>query len=68
MHSETNVHFQAAKKVLRYLLLSPNQGLLLASHNTVVLNAYCDNDWVGYPFTRRSITGFYVLLGKSPIS
>lgn len=68
MHSPTTAHMQAAKRVLRYLAGSTHQGILFANQNTAKLSAYCDSDWAGCPATRRSTSGFCVLLGKSPIS
>lgn len=68
MHSPTCVHFQAAKRVLRYLAGSPAQGILLVPQSAAKLQAYCDSDWEGCPNTRRSTTGFCLLLGKSPIT
>jgi len=29
---------------------------------------YCNSDWAGYPMTRRSITGYFVMLDFTPIS
>lgn len=68
MHCPTNVHLQAAKRVLRYLAGYKEQGILLASGSAAHLQAYCDGDWVGWPNSRRSTTGFCVMLGKSPIA
>ena len=68
MQSPTSVHIQAVKHLLRYVLLSPNQGILLAKDSAVQLKAYCDSDWASCPFSRRSTTSYCVLLGDSPIS
>ncbi|GKA92745.1 RmlC-like cupins superfamily protein [Tanacetum coccineum] len=68
MQSPTFVDMQAVKHLLRYLLNSPGQGILLTHDSAVQLKAYCDSDWASCPMTRRSTTGYCVLLGDSPIS
>ncbi|GKC78433.1 retrovirus-related pol polyprotein from transposon RE1 [Tanacetum coccineum] len=68
MQSPTSVHMQAVKHLLRYLLNSPGQGILLANNSAVELKAYCDSDWASCPMTRRSTTGYCILLGDLPIS
>lgn len=68
MQSPTTVHFQAAKRLLRYLVGSVSQGILLASSSAAQLTAFCDSDWASCPTTRRSTTGYCIFLGDSPIS
>lgn len=68
MHQPTTIHMQAAKRILRYLNNNPSQGILLTSSSEASLIAYCDSDWAGCPMSRRSTTGFCILLGNSPIS
>lgn len=63
-----SVHLEAADRVLRYLKATPGQGILLARMGDPILTAYCDSDWLGCPYTRRSRTGYILLLGGSPIS
>ncbi|GJY58949.1 retrovirus-related pol polyprotein from transposon TNT 1-94 [Tanacetum coccineum] len=43
-------------------------GILLAKDSAVQLKAYYDSDWASFPMTRRSTTGYCILLGDSPIS
>ncbi|GKF76443.1 cysteine-rich receptor-like protein kinase 8, partial [Tanacetum coccineum] len=66
--SPTSVHMQAVKHLLRYLLNSLSQGILLARDSAVQLKAYCDSDWASCPMTRRSTTGYCILLGDSLMS
>ncbi|GJW31648.1 putative RNA-directed DNA polymerase [Tanacetum coccineum] len=61
-------HSEAAKRVLRYLKGTPGQGILLPRDGPSNLTAYCDSDWLGCPFTRRSRTGYLLILGGGPIS
>lgn len=68
MHRPTTAHMQAGKRILRYLAGSVNQGILLANESCARLSAYCDSDWGGCPNTRRSTSGYCILLGSSPIS
>ncbi|XP_021735713.1 uncharacterized protein LOC110702318 [Chenopodium quinoa] len=68
MHKPTDVHYQCAVRVLRYLSGTIQQGILLASQGSAELKAYCDSDWAGCQSTRRSTSGFCILLGRSPVS
>ncbi|GJU27518.1 retrovirus-related pol polyprotein from transposon TNT 1-94 [Tanacetum coccineum] len=61
-------HLQALHRVIRYIKLSPGQGLFLPRHNPAILHAYCDSDWANCPNSRRSITGFGIFLGNTLIS
>ncbi|XP_074293500.1 uncharacterized protein LOC141620560 [Silene latifolia] len=64
-HSE---HMAAAHRVVRYLKGSPGQGILLRADRPLSISGWCDSDWGGCPTSRRSITGWFVTLGNSPIS
>lgn len=68
MHQPTSSHMQAAKRLLRYLVGNPSQGILLTSSSDMAIHAYSDSDWANCPVTRRSTSGFCLLLGKSPVS
>ncbi|KAL8089292.1 hypothetical protein AgCh_038913 [Apium graveolens] len=68
MHQPTSVHMQTARKLLRYLVANSGQGILVTTNSAAQLQAYTDSDWANCPITRRSTSGFCVLLGNSPIS
>ena len=68
MQAPTTVHFQTAKRLLRYLVGTSSQGILLASSSAAHLTAYCDSDWASCPITRQSTSGYCIFLGASPIS
>ena len=61
-------HMDAAMRVLRYLKATPGQGIFFPKEGGMDLVAYCDADWMGCSLTRRSRTGYVLLLGGAPIS
>ena len=61
-------HWEAALSVVRYLKGTPGQGILLSAISDLTLEGWCDSDWAACPLTRRSVTGWLVFLGHSPIS
>ncbi|XP_021766281.1 uncharacterized protein LOC110730767 [Chenopodium quinoa] len=68
MQNPKEVHWEAALRVVRYLKKHPGQGILLRSDSGLQLEGWCDSDWASCPLSRRSLTGWFVLLGFSPIS
>jgi len=64
----THTHHQASLRVLRYLKSNPAQGILLAADSEIKLKGFSDADWAGCPDTRRSVMGYIVYLGHSPIA
>ncbi|KAL6316699.1 hypothetical protein AAG906_019630 [Vitis piasezkii] len=61
-------HWEAALRVVRYLKGTPGQGILLRADSDLSLQGWCDSDWAACPVTRRSLSGWLVFLGQSPIS
>lgn len=68
MQAPLQEHWDAALRVVRYLKGSPGQGLLLRADSELTLQGWCDSDWAACPITRRSLTGWIVFLGNSPLS
>uniref|UniRef100_A0A803LN80 Copia protein n=1 Tax=Chenopodium quinoa TaxID=63459 RepID=A0A803LN80_CHEQI len=58
----------ALHHVLRFVAGTVGQGILLHASTQLTLQGYSDSDWASCPNTRRSITGFLMLFGSSPIS
>ncbi|KAM1211661.1 hypothetical protein ACFX2G_003379 [Malus domestica] len=61
-------HLDAAHQVLRYIKGSPGQGIMLHPTSSLQLKAYCDADWAKCKDTRRSVSGYCIVLGDSLIS
>jgi hypothetical protein len=63
-------HWQAAKRVLRYLKGTANYGLTytrdLANPNRLI--AYADADWATCPETRKSVSAFVVMLNGAAVA
>ena len=53
---------------MRYLKGTVGQGILLKAHTDLALTAWCDVYWSGCPLTRRSLNGWFIQLGGSPLS
>lgn len=68
MHSPTAEHWQAAKRVLRYLAGTPTHGLFYSKNNPLSLHAFSDADWAGDSDDYVSTNGYIVYLGKHAIS
>ncbi|XP_074291651.1 secreted RxLR effector protein 161-like [Silene latifolia] len=68
LHQPRQEHWSAALRVVRYLKGSPGQGVLFRADSSLSITGWCDSDWGGCPTSRRSVTGWFILLGGSPIS
>jgi hypothetical protein len=60
-------HWEAVKRILRYLKGTTENGLLLGGDSTD-LAGYADADWAGDVDKRKSVTGYVFYLGQAPIS
>lgn len=68
MQSPRIRHWEAALRVVHYLKGQPGQGILLWADKDLQVKGFCDFDWARCPLTRRSLTGYFILLGNSPVS
>ena len=57
MHEPRHLHLSVVKRIIRYLLGTPNRRLFYKVGSPLVLIAYSDADWVGCSESRRSTTG-----------
>ncbi|KAK1430107.1 hypothetical protein QVD17_12618 [Tagetes erecta] len=68
MHAPRTSHFNALKRILRYLQGTIDFGLTLTKFGISSLLAYTDADWGGCPDTRRSTSGYCVYMGDNLLS
>ena len=68
MHTPRQPHVDALHHVLRYVHGTTRQGILLHGSEQLTLQAFSDSDWAACPNSRRSVTGYVMLLGRSPMS
>ncbi|CAI7879226.1 unnamed protein product [Closterium sp. NIES-54] len=61
-------HWEAAKRVLRYLCSTSGMGLVLGGRDPVVLTGHADASWVDDLATQRSSHGYTFSLGSGSIS
>lgn len=57
MHCPRQPHFQALRRIIRYIKGTLSHGLQLTKGTIDNLTAYSDADWGGCPDTRRSTSG-----------
>lgn len=68
MHSPKKSHMEEALRLVKYVKYAPGLGILMSSNGNDLLKIYCDADWGACINSRKSITGYLVHYGNSPIS
>lgn len=58
MAKPTNLHYEAAFRVLNYIKNAPAQGLFYPVTSPLQLKGFSDSDWATCLDPRKSITGF----------
>ncbi|XP_070036269.1 uncharacterized mitochondrial protein AtMg00810-like [Nicotiana tomentosiformis] len=68
MQAPRDTHLTATFHLLIYLKKDPTLGIFYSNNSGYSIFAYCDFDWAACPDSRRSITGYIIPVGDSPIS
>lgn len=68
MHQPTEDHWQAAKRVLRYLAGTPKNGIWIRRDSPPTLHAYSYADWAGDPDDYISTNAYIIYIGTTQIS
>ncbi|CAM8924307.1 unnamed protein product [Rhodiola kirilowii] len=61
-------HWQAVKRIFRYLRGTSDVGLIYGSDSQCLVTGYTDSDYAGDVDSRRSMTGYVFTLGGSIVS
>lgn len=61
-------HYSAAIHILKYIKGTISQALYFNDNKDFKLDAFCDSNCAACPITRKSVSGYYILFGGSPIS
>ncbi|XP_038896703.1 secreted RxLR effector protein 161-like [Benincasa hispida] len=64
----TTSHWQAIKRILRYIKGTQNYGLLFHPSCDLLISAYSDADWAANVDDRRSVAAYCVFLGGNLVS
>ena len=68
MHAPKDHHFQAVKRILRYVKGTLHFGLSISPSENLSITAFSDADWAGCPDTSRSTSGYAIFLGNNLVS
>lgn len=55
MHQPTEAHWQAVKRILRYLKGTASYGIALTPSSDLSLSCYTDADWASCPDDRSTV-------------
>lgn len=68
MEKPSQVHLQAAKRILRYVKGTSSHGIYYGSDSHCTLVGYTDSDWAGDVKERKSTSGFVFHMGSGVVS
>jgi hypothetical protein len=68
LHAPTTVHWDAIKRILRYLKSTTCLIIKFSRSSSTLVNGYSDADWAGYLNGRRSTGAFAIFLGNNLVS
>ena len=68
MHCASEIHFQGAKRILRYVKGTVDYGIKFSQVKNFSLHGYSDSDWAGCVDDMRSTSGYCFTLGSGIFS
>jgi hypothetical protein len=67
MQEPHELHWKAAKRILRYVQGTITYGIHYAANCSLDLIGFTDSDWAGDSIDRKSTSGYVLSLGSDPI-
>ncbi|KAL5735759.1 hypothetical protein ACOSQ2_030547 [Xanthoceras sorbifolium] len=68
LSAPTNIHWQACKRVLRYIRGTSDFGLIFQKSSNLSLECFVDADWASSIDDRRSTSGYCAFLGGNLVT
>ena len=68
MHCASEIYFQAAKRILRYVKGTVDYGIRFSQVNNFNFPAFSDSDWAGCADDMRSTSGYCFTFGSGIFS
>ncbi|GAA0143379.1 transmembrane signal receptor [Lithospermum erythrorhizon] len=68
MQAPSEANCTTTTHVVKYLRGTISHGLTYAAGTSLSVQAYCDADWAKCSITRRSVSGYCILIGSSLVS
>ncbi|CAL8163118.1 unnamed protein product [Prunus armeniaca] len=68
MHSPSEDHMGAVMRILRYLKVTPGNGLMFCNYGHIDVEGYTDADWAGSVTDRRSTSGYFTFVGGNLVT
>lgn len=68
MKAPTDAHWQAIKRVLRYISGTRNFGIFIQQGDDLNITAYSDADWASNLDDRKSVAAYCAFIGNNVVS
>ncbi|XP_070677787.1 uncharacterized mitochondrial protein AtMg00810-like [Malus domestica] len=68
MHSPSEAHMDAVTRILRYLKMAPDRGLVFSKNDHLNVEGYTYADWACSITDRRSTSGYFTFMGGNLVT
>ncbi|BBN70140.1 Protein kinase superfamily protein [Prunus dulcis] len=68
MHSPSEDHMGAVMRILKYLKVTPSNGLMFCKYGHTYVKGYTDADWTGSITDRRSTPRYFTFVGGNLVT